>query len=209
MQRNDTMIDRIDRIGSSHTYQVQKLNKKVQSNTEAFSMKNARQEKTVGDTEKEDLIIEALLRKSQEPDGGVKVELSKAGTQTVEKEHSVRDEGTSGVIWERLWNLWKDIKAAFVKFFNGGVERIKEEDITVVDRSEVSEEEDAAADASKTQEETFRELLAELYENGEKKLAKKSDLLTTYNKRGSLVQMDAGDKNRILHMHPNQIDKTF
>lgn len=97
-----------------------------------------------------------------------------------------------------------------MKFFNGGVERIDEEDITVVDTSEISgEEEDAAADVPKTQEEFRREVLAQLYENGEKSLAKNSDLLTVYNKQGSLVQMDAGDKKRILHMHPNQVDETF
>lgn len=205
------MIDRIDGIGSS-TYQ--QLNKRVQNNKEPFSLNDTRLERRVGEADKkEDSAIEAVLRKNQEADGGVKVELSGAVTKTAAEKLPVRDgqeEGRSGDLWDRFLNLWKDIKAAFVKFFNGGVERISEEDTTVVDTGEISgEEEDAAADVPKTQEEFRRELLAHLYENGEKRLAKNSDLLTAYNKQGSLVQMDAGDKNRILHMHPNQVDETF
>lgn len=203
----------IDRIGSGYNYQPQQLNKKVQSNTETFSMDYDRQDKAAQieekKDEKEDSAIEALLKKHQEADGGVKVELSNASAQTVKETSSEHSESMPGMIRERLKNLWSDIKAAFVKFF-GGAERVAEEDITVVEAQEIQEEEEqAAAELPKTQAQMREELLASLYENGEKNLAKNSDLLTTYNKNGSFVQINAGDKNRILHMHPNQIDETF
>jgi len=210
-QRKDTMIDR---IGNSYDYRPQQLNKKVQSDTETFSMDYARQDKTIPiDKEderekKEDSVIEALLKKSQEPDGGVKVELSKTSAQNVKKTSSDNSESMTGGIRERLKNLWSDIKAAFVKFF-GGIEKVAEDDIAVVDTQEALREEDTVAEPPKTQAEIRQELLASLYENGEKNLARNSDLLTTYNKNGSFVQINAGDKNRILHMHPNQIDETF
>ncbi len=204
------MIDRIDGIGGGSTYQ--QLNKRVQNNKEPFLLNDTRLERRVGEAEKkEDSAIEAVLRKNQEADGGVKVELSGAAAKAAAEKPPVQDrqeEGGSGDLWDRLLNLWKDIKTAFVKFFNGGVERIDEKDITVVDADESSREE-ADTDVPKTQEEFRGELLAHLYENGEKTIAKNSDLLTAYNKRGSLVQMNAGDKNRILHMHPSQVDERF
>lgn len=202
----------IERIGSNYDYKPQKLNKKVRSDTETFSMDYARQDKTrqidKEEEKKEDSAIDMLLSKQQEADGGVKVELSKASARTVKEESSDNTESMASVIRERFKNLWTDIKAAFVKFF-GGVERVAEEDITVVDTMETLEEEEVFKEPPKTQAQMREELLAALYENGEKKLSKNSDLLTTYNKRGSFVQMNAGDKNRILHMHPNQIDETF
>lgn len=204
----------IERIGSNYDYKPQKLNKKVRSDTETFSMDYARQDKTrridkEEKEQKEESAIEMLLRKQQEADGGVKVELSKeASARTVKEKSSDNTESMTSFIRERFKNLWTDIKAAFVKFF-GGVERVAEEDITVVDTMEALEEEEAVKEPPKTRAQMREELLASLYENGEKRLAKNSDLLTTYNKRGSFVQMNAGDKNRILHMHPNQIDETF
>lgn len=199
----------IDRIGNSYDYQPQQLNKRIKNNTETFSMEYGQQEKPVLDTEdnekKEESAIEALLKKQQESDGGVSVELSQVQKQSVDGMNTVEETRMQGNLLERLKNLWSDVKAAFVKFFTGvEVERVSQDEIIVEETQE-----EPVQDIPQTQEQARQQLLESLYEKGEKKLAHNSDLLTTYDKRGSFVQINAGDKNRILHAHPNQIDETF
>ena len=50
-----------------------------------------------------------------------------------------------------------------------------------------------------------REIEDFLSQHGERRLAKNSDLLTQYDKRGSLVGIDSSDKEKILHGTKNEI----
>ena len=71
------------------------------------------------------------------------------------------------------------------------------------------QEESDSRQAQFSQEQMREELLERLYEQGERMPARNSDLLTSYDKYGTIVKMDAGDRNRILHLHPHHIDEKF
>lgn len=220
----------IDRIQDNNYYsQNTAYGKKVKSNTETFSMDYSNREE-VGQQEnifgeKNSVDAGKLLMEDKDQDGGVRLELSSEKKERRTVEVTQEPERLSDLIPERLKNLFRDIKAAFVRFFSGnaasaqeteeqaddtGVKNVPAESEQLsIKKEHIFEEETETGQLSKSltkAEEAYR-AYAKMQE--EKTLAKNSDLLTTYNKRGSFVQMNADDKNRILHAHPHEIDETF
>ena len=121
----------IDRIQDNNYYsQNTAYGKKVKSNTETFSMDYSNREE-VGQQEnisgeKNSVDAGKLLMEDKAQDGGVRLELS-----SEKKEHRTVDvtqepERLSDLIPERLKNLFRDIKAAFVRFFSGNAASAQE-----------------------------------------------------------------------------------
>lgn len=212
----------IDRIQGSHYYnQNTSYEKKVKSNTETFSMDDYRRESAIESKEKEkekptESAIEHLWEKEEDGEKGVHLELS-ADNRTQQATQKEEPERLFDFVSSRFKTLWNDLKAAFLKFLKGdAADNIPEDEVDTgqIQRSEqkIMEPEPVLNEAQQLKrslsraEEAYREY-AKMQE--EKSLAKNSDLLTTYNKKGSIVHVDAAEKNRILHAHPHQIDETF
>lgn len=232
MGRDDKMIDRIQ---DNNYYSGNKnYGKKVSSNTETFSMDYSGREsvkKQDLSQEKEEVNAKEVRQGDDSADKGVFLELSqpkndsKSATETIPQQ----PEKMSDLIPQRLKNLFRDIKAAFIRFFMGSaVEREEQEEIAAVqemsdldakemlpvsplqattDKEQVFDSENVQLNRSLTKAEEAYRAYAKMQE--ERTLARNSDLLTTYNKQGSFVKMNEDDKNRILHAHPHQIDETF
>lgn len=231
----------IDRIHDNHYYSSNNnIGKKVNSNTETFSMDYSGREsvnKQELSREKENVAAKDALLHEEGADKGVLLELSPRKTESKTEVPQTQAEKMSDLIPERLKNLFRDIRAAFVRFFRGNAPAKEEsaDETGVFDETaasgEMSVSEYGSTDEAdgvhlptkiehtfiNDQNEQLNKSLSKAEEayrayakmQEEKVLAKNSDLLTTYNRRGSFVKMNADDKNRILHAHPHQIDETF
>lgn len=224
------MIDNI----RSNTYYEQKApyaGHKVLSQTDAQSMHYQPQQFEVEEVRKKtsDAVVDRLLEEEEKKSDGVELELSgyaPVAEQAVSKEEEITASTVPEVTFsQRIKILFRDIKQAFLRFLGADVEVVGPEDVTVEQAQNEPADQTAMPDSDRTKtasasEQSERadksnayqirqELYESLYENGAKKLAKNSTLLTAYDKRGSLVQMDADEKNRILHMHPHKIDEVF
>ena len=113
---------------------------------------------------------------------GVAVELSTDGVEAYEappKEQSI------GAIFK---DAWKAIVGFFLSIWNGGGEKTAENTATE------AEVQTAAARDTDTPE----DIAAFLVDYGGRHLAKNSDLLTQYDRRGHIISMDASDRRKIL-----------
>lgn len=209
-----------------YTNQQASYNRKLTGNTDKFATSYNPRQFVMEHNEKEekkDAVLERLLDKEDEKQAGVELELSnykEADGGTEEVQQVAVEQKEEKTFLQRLSILWKEIKQAFLHFLGEDVEKIKPEQIIVEDGEEAKTEtieipETAKMETLETSEATKTEALKtpefyeSLYENGTKKLAKNSTLLTAYNKQGVIVQRDANEEKRILHVHPHTIDELF
>jgi len=115
---------------------------------------------------------------------GVKVELSanKENPDEVVVEYSLFSE-----IKDRLSELRDMLKNFWDKVWNGSADK---------DTAPVIDEESVQKPVS---EMNLEEVERYLSDNGKKRLAKSSDILTTYNQFGKIVEIDPSEKNKIFH----------
>lgn len=207
-----------------YTNQQPSYSRKITGNKDKFAMGyNPKQFVTEhNEKEEKDAVVERLLEK-EEKQSGVELELSnykKADGETEEVQQASVEQKEEKTFLQRLSILWKEIKQAFLNFLGEDVEKIKPEQIIVEDGKEAKTQtieipETAKMETPETSEATKTEALKtlefyeSLYENGTKKLAKNSTLLTAYDKRGVIIQRDANEEKRILHVHPHTIDELF
>ena len=167
---------------------------------------------------------QAVNASGQRQHGGVRVEISRQGQEraVMEKQRAafveqIRrfTENTISFI-KALWNrIWNDTpkEAEFPEILAEHIEEAEGEKQELEVRHPL-EERDSLAWSLYTQEEVraiFRrgdakEIQDFLSEHGERHLAKNSDLLTQYDRSGSIVGLDRSDKERILHGDRNEIE---
>ncbi|MCI8300978.1 MAG: hypothetical protein HFI69_11685 [Lachnospiraceae bacterium] len=165
---------------------------------------------------------EASRGARQQGEDGVRIEISHQG-----QERAVRDRQRAAfaeqmrkfaetavsflkALWDRIWND----KPKETEFPEVLAERIEEtEEQRQILETHPLEEKDSLAWSIYTQEEVRaifkrgnqKEIQDFLSEHGERHLAKNSDLLTQYDRSGSIVGLDRSDKERILHGDRNEI----
>lgn len=142
---------------------------------------------------------------------GVAVELSTDGVEAYEappKEQSI------GAIFK---DAWKAIVGFFLSIWNGGGEKPAEntateaevQTATARDTVEISGTETRTAEpasgaspsrsaVTRSRTDTPEDIAAFLVDYGGRHLAKNSDLLTQYDRRGHIISMDASDRRKIL-----------
>lgn len=157
--------------------------------------------------------------------GGVKLEISRQGQEQAKKEGQgtaaltgqLRELAQKAVtflkgLWDKIWN--DPPKEKEVEFPVVLAERMEEaQEASKEPKPHPLEQKDSLAWSIYTQEEIraiFRrgdqkEIQDFLSQHGERHLAKNSDLLTQYDRRGSIVGIDRSDKELILHGNKNQI----
>ncbi len=111
-------------------------------------------------------------------------------------------------LWDKIWNDHPK-EPEFPQVLADRMEETMEQE----PKDHPLKERDSLAWSIYTQEEIReifrrgdpREIEDFLSEHGERHLAKNSDLLTQYDKRGSIVGIDSSDKEKILHGTRNEI----
>lgn len=169
--------------------------------------------------EEEKTVSEA--RKLQQD--GVKIEISRKGQERavqnrqraafVEQIRNFAENAVSffKTLWDKIWNdTPKEME--FPEVLAEHIEEAEEKK-QEIEISHPLEERDRLAWSLYTQEEVraifkrgnAKEIQDFLSEHGERVLAKNSDLLTQYDRSGSIVGMDRSDRERILHGDRNEI----
>ena len=160
----------------------------------------------------------------QRQHGGVKVEISRQGQEraVMERQRTALVERIRGftenaisllrALWDRIWNDATK-EAEFPEVLAEHIEEAEEMKQELQVRHPL-EERDSLAWSLYTQEEVraifkrgdAKEIQDFLSEHGERHLAKNSDLLTQYDRSGSIVGLNRSDKERILHGDRNEIE---
>lgn len=207
----------IDKISSQKYYDHAKVNQQKRESTEAsgFSL-NLGKEGVIyeqNEQKKTEKSKEAA-QGQEEPSGlgrasGVKLEISNRGYQK-----SVREKQRGSLVEEvkKYAQIAVDfLKAVWDKVWNDKPEVLEPEEAEKEEFPEILE--DKIAESIYTQEEVRRifqrgsqqEIADFISNHGEKQLAKNTELLTQYDRKGSLVGISNSDKDLILHGNRNQI----
>lgn len=161
----------------------------------------------------------------------IKVEISREGREKAQQRENridfsekIRQFAQTAVaflnsLWSKIWNgPVEEIKVEFPEILEERMEKAQDTMDVYPGAQEMPAEyllpgPEPAAQPSYTQEEIraiFRrgnqkEIENFLSNNGERRLAKNSDLLTQYDRRGTIVGVDRSDKELILYGNKNEI----
>lgn len=208
----------IDKISSQKYYDYAKVNQQKRESTEAsgFNLNLGKEgviyeknEQKKTEKSKEAAMEQEDAGSSAPKASGVKLEISDRGYQK-----SVREKQRGSLVEEV--KKYARIAVDFLKTFWDRVWNDKPE---VLEPEEVEQEEfpeileDKIAESIYTQAEIRRmfqrgnqqEIADFISNHGEKQLAKNTELLTQYDRKGSLVGISNSDKDLILHGDRNQI----
>lgn len=214
------MIDKIDG-GSPYDY-PRITNKKVKGadaydasykvGRDSVSHRNTKENEEAG------VILDLTAKKEQLP----KSEYTKGGSESEESTGltfaQIKKTVLSAIAFlKETWKMiWEDAPAT-----DQSAKEKTEENISVSESERLQEEEDSENWAGERIKEVEKQkqvqmesvlksrnldsLSAILTENGKKRLAKNTTLLTTYDRRGRIVNVDETEKERILHGDKNFI----
>lgn len=220
----------VNKIDGQKYYEYAKVNRQKRQSTESSefhlnqeqqgvvyekSQEKKKASETAGKEEREDSA--KTSRKS-----GVKLEISQQGQQRfagvqqrtafVEQVRELAKKAVTFLkaLWDKIWNeAPKEKEIEFPIVLAEHIEEAQEKQPEI----HPLEARDSLAWSIYSQEEIraiFRrgdpkEIQDFLSEHGERRLAKNSDLLTQYDKRGTIVGIDRSDKELILHGNKNEI----
>lgn len=165
---------------------------------------------------------EASGEAKQQAPGGVRLEISHQGQERAVRDRrrtafveQIRNFAETAVsflksLWDRVWNDAPgeaEFPEVLAEHIEEALEKREKQNIHPL------EEKDSLAWSIYTQEEVRaifkrgnqKEIQDFLSEHGQRHLAKNSDLLTQYDRSGSIVGLDRSDKERILHGDRNDI----
>ncbi len=217
----------VNKVNGQKYYEYAKVNRQKRETTSSseFHMnfdkqgvvyEHDQEKKEVSETKKEDTFHAG----GKEDQNGVKLQISRKGQEQAVKERQ-KDAIASQLqkfaemavsffksLWDKIWNDHPK-EPEFPEVLAEHVEETMEQQPKV----HPLQERDSLAWSIYTQEEIRemfrrgdpREIEDFLSQHGERRLAKNSDLLTQYDKRGSLVGIDSSDKEKILHGTKNEI----
>lgn len=175
----------INRVGDNSSYTIPDINREqhhVKKSSE-FSLDYGRQEDSLSKN----------IEESENDDSGVELQLS--GISQVHKEETdlpvkeiVIDYPLISSVRDKI-NEWKDIVLKFLyRVWNGNSDEV----ITEVGREERIVQ-------KSVKDMTLEEVEEYVSEGGNKTLAKNTDILTTYNQYGKIVDVNPSDRNLIFH----------
>lgn len=222
----------VNRVNGQKYYEYAKINRQKRESTESSEFHMDPQNQGViyekseekKETSKAAAKEEPLAQNTEKIQTGVKIELSHQGHKRAEKgrqreilTEQVKKFAQTAItflkaLWDRVWNESPQQKETeFPEVLAERMEEAEEQgkEIELYDlegkdmlaQSIYSQEEIRAIFRSGDQ----REIQDFLSNHGERHLAKNSDLLTQYDKRGFIVGINRSDKELILHGGKNEI----
>lgn len=222
----------VNRVNGQKYYEYAKINRQKRESTESpeFHMDPQKQgvvyEKSEEkkETSKASAKEEPSTEEAAKIQSGVKIELSNQGQQRAQRSRQreilteqVRKFAQTAItflkaLWDRIWNDAPSQKET--EFPDVLAERMEEAEEQGRETEPYGlEGKDMLAQSIYSQEEIRaifrrgdqREIQDFLSNHGERHLAKNSDLLTQYNRRGIIVGINHSDKELILHGGKNEI----
>ncbi len=208
----------IDKINNQKYYDYAKVNQQKRESTEAsgFSL-NLGKEGVIyeqSEQKKTEKPKESVLEQ-EETDGsarsarGVKLEISDRGFQKSVREkqrgslaEEVKKYARMAVdflkaVWDRVWNDKPEVLEP---------EEVKQEEFPEILEDKIAESIYSQAEIRRIFQRGDQQEIADFISNhGEKQLAKNTELLTQYDRKGSIVGISNSDKDLILHGNRNQI----
>lgn len=193
----------VDRIGNVPSYGYTQANeKKINTGTPGTG------EKFQLDYGKEGAIYEPSSESQKRQAGeikgdlkaeetGVKLTLSveKDETRPIEKQENASDKGIFDVLTSIVGDVFDKVKQFFLSIWND-----EKKENEVVEATQKLEEPKTRFEKAKAEAEAF------LSSQEGKKAARNSDLLTYYDKHGTVINVSPSDRQRILYGDKNQIE---
>lgn len=135
------------------------------------------------------------LLKAGVDNSGVELNISRDNDKSGNAEEVIIDNSLFVEIKQKVYDAIEYVKNIFSRIWNG-----TEESNSEVKESKVQGEVTDVTDIdSIIKKRDINMLEAYVTENGSKKIANNSDLLTRYDKRGNIVEIDPSEKNAIMH----------
>ena len=208
----------IDKINSQKYYDYAKVNQQKRESTEASGFNlNLGKEGVIyeqSEQKKTEKPKEPALEQEETDAGagnaqGVKLEISGRGYQK-----SVREKQRSSLaeevkkyariavdflkaVWDRVWNDKPEVLEP---------EEVKQEEFPEILEDKIADSIYSQAEIRRIFQRGNQQEIADFISNhGEKQLAKNTELLTQYDRKGSIVGISNSDKDLILHGDRNQI----